>query len=71
MDGRTISIELLNEDALTLLHQLERLNLIRVVPQKPIRQNTKRQWAGSISKSTAVNMLDYLNESRNEWERNI
>jgi len=68
MDVRTISVELLNEDALTLLHQLEKLNLIRLVPKEPIKQNTKRQWAGSISKITALNMLSYLNESRNEWE---
>ncbi|MCO6485968.1 MAG: hypothetical protein J5I41_09375 [Saprospiraceae bacterium] len=69
---QTITIELLNEHALKLLQQLERLNILRlVVAKKKSSQQPKRQWAGSISKETAKRMLSNVEESRNEWERNI
>lgn len=68
---KTISVELLDEDALKLLHQLEKLNIIRVVSEEPVKNNPKRRRAGSISKTTADKMINYLNQSRNEWARNI
>ena len=67
-----ITVELINEDALNLLQQLEQLNILRLLSNKkqPIIQ-TKRKWAGSISKETANKMLQYVEQGRNEWERNI
>ena len=29
----------------------------------------KRPWAGSLSRATSRKMLDYIQKSRNEWER--
>ena len=66
-----ITIELLNENALTLLQQLEKLNILRLVSSKVSTNNTPRKWAGSISKTTTANLLNQLNQNRNEWERNI
>lgn len=67
-----ITVELINDNALTLLQQLEQLNILRLVAakQQPAEQS-KRKWAGSISKETANKMLQYIEQSRNEWERNI
>jgi len=67
-----ITVELINDNALTLLQQLEQLNILRLVAaKKQSAEKTKRQWAGSISKETATKMLQYVEQSRNEWERNI
>lgn len=68
---QTITVELLNENALPLLQQLEQLNILRVVVDEKKMDKPKRQWAGSISKVTADKMLQYIDQSRNEWERNI
>ena len=66
-----ITIELLNDNALTLLQQLEQLNILRLIAtKKEPTEQPKRQWAGSISKETANKMLQYVDKSRNEWERN-
>ncbi|MEM6320770.1 MAG: hypothetical protein AAF960_24095 [Bacteroidota bacterium] len=67
-----ITVELINENALALLEQLEQLNILRLVtPQKQANNQPKRKWAGSISKETADKLLQHIEKSRNEWERNI
>ncbi len=68
---QTIVVELLNDKALSLLQQLEQLNILRLVVTKPQIDKPKRQWAGSIPKASARKMLEYNQQSRNEWERNI
>ena len=69
---RIVTVELINENALTLLQQLEQLNILRLVTSKKEPSvKPKRQWAGSISKETATEMLHNVEQSRNEWERNI
>ncbi len=67
-----ITVELINDNALTLLQQLEQLNILRLVNTKnqTVKQ-PKRRWAGSISQETASKMLKHLEQSRSEWERNI
>ena len=69
---QTITVELINDNALALLQQLEQLNILRLVAaKKQATEQPKRRWAGSISKETATKMLHYGEQSRNEWERNI
>ena len=69
---KIIKVELVNEKALTLLKQLEKLNILRLVPAKNQKsEQPKRQWAGSISKKTANKMLQDVEKSRKEWESNI
>ncbi len=65
-----ITVELLSDHALSLLQQLERLKVLRLVTDKKT-ETPKRRWAGSISKKTANKMLKKLDQSRSEWERNI
>ena len=67
---QTVTIELLNDKALTLIRQLEQLNIVRLITKKE-QETPKRRWAGSISKETAEKMLQSTGNSRDEWERNI
>jgi len=66
-----ITVELLNDNALNLLRQLEQLKILRLVTTESQAEKPMRQWAGSISKETAAKMLQEVDQSRNEWERNI
>jgi len=71
---RTVTVELLSDKALALLQQLEQLQILRFVQVKKraTKKNmTKRKWGGSISKITANKMLQYTEQSRSEWERDI
>jgi hypothetical protein len=70
MANNTIKVELLNDQALALLQQLEQLNILRLVKADDSAEAPKRQWAGSISKETASELLEYVEQSREEWERN-
>lgn len=71
MTDNTIKVELLSDKALALLLQLEQLNILRLVRSGDMEEKPKRQWAGSISKETASELLVSLDQSREEWERNI
>ena len=65
-----ITIELLNDNALDLLRQLEQLNILRLRTDAEHKEALpKRQWSGSISKETANKMLQFTDQSREEWER--
>lgn len=69
---QTITVELLNEQALKLLQQLEKLNILRLVsPPQPKEAPSHRQWVGSLSPETTKNFLQQIDESRDEWQRNI
>lgn len=67
---QTITIELLNEQTLSLLKQLEKLNLLRLMPISQEPEAAKRSWSGVLSKETGEKMLEYTQKSRDEWERN-
>lgn len=71
IDMQVITVELLNDDALALLRQLEQLNILRLISSDKKKSKPKRLWAGSISKETAIKMLEHTQESRSEWERSI
>lgn len=66
-----VQIEVLNEEAMAILEQLERLNLIRMLEQSGARNRKKKNWIGVISKETGQKMLEHIETSRNEWERNF
>jgi len=70
MTKNTVKVELLNDKALALLQQLEQLNILRLVKGDDSAKAPKRQWAGSISKETASELLEYVDQSRKEWDRN-
>jgi hypothetical protein len=68
-----VTIELLNEQTLSLIRQLEQLKLLRLVtpPEPKTPTKTKRRWVGVLSKETGRKMLEYTQQSRDEWERDI
>ncbi|MEM1328690.1 MAG: hypothetical protein AAGI23_22230 [Bacteroidota bacterium] len=70
---QTVTVELMSDKALALLQQLEQLHILRFVQlQKRVKTDLpKRKWGGSISKSTAKQMIQYTEQSRGEWERTI
>jgi len=66
-----ITVELLNDKALPLLQNLEQLNILRLLAPENPTAKPQRQWAGSLPKESVSKMLQYVEQSRNEWERNI
>jgi hypothetical protein len=67
-----MTIDVLNKDAVRLLQNMERENLIRLQPQEIDKKPSKR-FAGSLHLSDEEyrSFQTYLTNSRNEWERNI
>jgi len=71
---QTIKVEIQSEAVLVLLRQLEKLGLLNIssMDDEPVTEKkTSRKWAGTLSKETGAKMLEHVNQSRNEWERDI
>ena len=67
------TIELLNDNALNLLHDLERLNILRFIKKETLKEVVmstppKKRFAGRISKATAADLQEQLKKSRAEWQ---
>ncbi len=68
----TLTIELTNPKAKTLLDELEALNIIRVVRPEAAdtpKQKLSERLRGSISPEAADAFNKYVQQSRDEWER--
>ena len=69
----TITIELLRDDALDLIHQLEKLSILRVKKDKAVVQPKKNDITklyGTLKLNMSVEEIDNdLKNLRNEWER--
>ncbi len=67
---QTVTIDIINEKAIPLLHDLELLQLIRVRKEKVITATP--DWAtlykGAMSKQPLNDIESQLNELRNGWE---
>ncbi|MCL2184452.1 MAG: hypothetical protein FWB86_01165 [Treponema sp.] len=73
----TLTVEIINTNALNLLSEMERLDLIRLNTQNRTTtvnsDKLSNQFAGTL-KLTDAQYETYQNnllENRNEWERNI
>jgi hypothetical protein len=72
-----MTIDIINNDALRLLHDMEYLRLIRMRAKmdesKKSRQSLSEQFAGALhlSDEQYEDFQSMLKKSRNEWERNI
>jgi hypothetical protein len=71
MPNNTIKVELLSDKALVLLQQLEQLKILRLITSDDTETAPKRRWAGTISKKTAGELLEHIDQSRKEWERDF
>lgn len=66
---KTLTIEVIDEQALDLLKNMEGLKLIKLKPQK--NPAARRQWAkykGALSKQSLEEIDSQLTELRNGWE---
>jgi hypothetical protein len=74
---QTITIDILNNNAIKLLKDLELLQLIRMRKEitAPSTDATKKlkpsDYRGSISKETADKLNAHIDQSRSEWNNNF
>lgn len=66
---KTVTIELLSEEVLSLLENLENLSLIRLLDKTETKESDFKSLAGSISKESAEKLRQHTTQMRNEWER--
>lgn len=68
---RTVTVEIKNDIALTLLHNLESMQVLRVLENDviPIKQKLSERFAGCLSKERTDELQKELIEMRNEWNR--
>ena len=71
----TAVIEIKDDVAYGFLHQLERMNVLRVISQQRNQngngQQLSKRFAGALSGKRVDELQKELNQMRNEWDRNI
>jgi hypothetical protein len=70
---RIVTVEIKNDIALSLLHNLESMHILRVIENKtaPEKQKLSERFAGCLSKERTDELQKELTQMRNEWERDI
>lgn len=64
----TMLIELTNQKAAKLLHELEELHLIKVIKKNVIsNEKLSEKYAGKLPGEIADELQKYVTEGRNEW----
>lgn len=67
----TIQIELKNKNALSILKSLEKAKMIKMLTVENRSTNSLLHLKGEISEARAIELIDEIDKSRNEWnERN-
>ena len=68
----TTVIEIRNDVAYGFLHQLERMNVLRIISrQNGNGQKLSKRFAGSLSSERVDELQQELNQMRSEWDRTI
>ncbi len=65
---RSITIDILNEKALKLLRELEKLKLIRLRKESDVSATNWQQYKGAMSKESKEDVDRQLEMLRNDWE---
>ena len=70
---KTITIQFNDNKALKLLEDLEALNLIQIIKPVSDHQELSKKFAGALHLSDEQynEFQRHLDQSRNEWERDI
>jgi hypothetical protein len=64
----TMLIQLTNQKAAGLLHELEELRLIKVLKRNiQTGQKLSEKYGGKLPSEIAKELQDYVTQSRNEW----
>ena len=69
---KTMLIEITDQKAVKLLHELEEQNLIKVIQENVTSIKTKlsHKYRGVFSKEDAKSFNDHSQQMRKEWENN-
>lgn len=67
---KTITVELRNNNALRLLKDLERANIIRLLDKEEKKEKPRLSASlrGAITKERANELNDQINQMRDEWQ---
>ncbi len=64
----TLLIQLTNKKAIGLLHEMEALNLIKVLDETiPENLSFSEKFAGKLPSAVADDLQNYVTASRKEW----
>ncbi|HPM02512.1 MAG TPA: hypothetical protein PK816_10195 [Candidatus Cloacimonadota bacterium] len=65
----TILIQLTNQKAIGILHELEELRLIKVLKEniEPFKTKLSDKYKGFITKEEGQQLNDHINQMRSEW----
>ncbi|MBK8055779.1 MAG: hypothetical protein IPK35_21515 [Saprospiraceae bacterium] len=69
MMDNTMLIQITNQKAVGLLHELEELDLIKVLKANfvPDKQKLSDKYKGIISKKQGQNLNEHIKKMRSEW----
>ncbi len=69
MENNTMLIQLTNQKAIGLLHELEELHLIKVLKENSNTTKSKLsdKYKGIISKEEGESLNEHIKQMRNEW----
>ena len=69
---KTVTVEIKNDIAMSFLHNLESMHIIRVIENNsdPAKQKLSERFAGCLSEERTDELQKELIQMRNEWERN-
>jgi len=70
---KTIIVEIKNDIAMSLLRNLESMQILRVVEDKTVtrKQKLSEKFSGCLSEDRANELQKELTQMRSEWERDI
>lgn len=65
----TMLIQITNQKAVGLLHELEELHLIKVLKENiaPVKTKLSDKYKGIISKEQGRNLNEHIKQMRSEW----
>lgn len=66
----TLLIQLTNQKAAGLLHELEELQIIKVLKKNvQTEQSLSKKYAGKLPSTLADELQNYVDQGRQEWEQ--
>jgi hypothetical protein len=65
----TMLIQVTNQKAIGLLHELEELHLIKVIKENftPTKTKLSDKYKGTITKEQGQNLNEHIKQMRSEW----
>jgi hypothetical protein len=65
----TMLIQVTNQKAVRLLHEMQELHLIKVLKENftPVKQKLSDKYKGIITKEQGQNLNEHIKQMRSEW----